>query len=67
MKHSTYEFLNLNVLLSAGDNAFSHKKPIVFKEVSIFLRIFFALVQEEPNDSLLQHILQFSEEQKKSK
>lgn len=56
--------LNLNVLLSTGDNAFSYKKSIVLEEARIFLRLFLTLVQQETDDSQLQYIPQFPDKQR---
>lgn len=44
---------HLDALLRCGHDALAHKQPVFIKEASVFLWILLALVQQEPNDTLL--------------
>lgn len=43
----------LDVLLCSSHDALPHEQAVIFKELGIFFRIFFTLVKEELDQSLL--------------
>lgn len=55
---------HLDVLLLGRDDALPHEEAVVLEELAVLLRLLLALVQQEADHPLLQHVAQLPEQRR---